>query len=987
MKKRTALVLLAAIPAVGVAGWMASSWLARTKARGVATPVVEEPAEPATGEVGLVVVREPAVGERQVAPPPEPQAAQATSVPGEFTPPEGSIWIEGRVVFPPGTPEDEVASVTARGHDFERGRRTHTVDVAPDGSFRVAVAAGSPRAWLSVAGRYLFSWRRASAVDVRAPPPPIELEPELGGRIAGTLRLPAGAPGSALASARVSALDRDARDRVRGPLRVAELEPDGRFALDALPEGVYDVAATADELADSPVAEVTVAPGATIEQDIALTAGARLAGRVTDPLGNPVEATVIRRLEGGWSGLTRTDEDGTFDARGVQPGETTLVAHAPGCVDGELGLGALVDGEVRVGLLLVVDPGLAVAGEVHGPDGAPVDGARVELRLRRGLGRHFGEADANGRFRIQGLEPATYLARASGRPTLEGLEREGGERGPRRWTEVIEVSPPTEGLVLTLSPGTAVAGTVVDDAGAPLERFRIQAEPLESEPLGGARVLERFRDRGGRFTLEGLGDGAWLVTATADGHGTSEPSAVDARGEPIDLRLVVPRGARLAGVVRDAQGEPILGARVVLRTMSVAALGELAWNERTNRTNLAGEFELDEVPPGTVTLTASAPGDAPSAETELELAPAEERRGVELTLAASGGVMGVVILQGPLPEDLHVEATRASGGEVASARADRSGRFELDDLAPGTWQVEPALDLGADDSAFVAVVNASRTVEVESGRTVEVALGGPPPHPIQVRGAITRGGAGVAGTLVHGLAERGSAGFPRGFAARTQADGRYELTVGGPGRYVFSIGSRWELDARFTREVPDEAVVALSFDLPAGRLAGVVVDERGGPVRDQRVVASRTDGDAEPRSTQTDAQGRFEIAGLEAGTWVLRTESPDGRYARGLLAGVELDERREGLRIELARPGSVEGVVVDAKNEPLPGAPISVTTLDGVDVDGSGGVTSDAAGRFRCEGLAPGIWVVRARAGERASGPATVQVFAGRASDVRLTVR
>ena len=186
MKKwAVALVLLATIPAVGLVGWIASGWYARSEEAPSEATGPEVLAVPVTEDVELAPAPVPT---RVPAPVPVPvpeSSAEATPPAPGFTPPEGSIWIEGRVLLPPDTPEDEVLRVTAKGREFAGGHgRTHTVVVASDGSFRVAVAEGSTRAWLSLEARYLFL-KRTAGVDLRSAPRAVELEPELGGRIAG----------------------------------------------------------------------------------------------------------------------------------------------------------------------------------------------------------------------------------------------------------------------------------------------------------------------------------------------------------------------------------------------------------------------------------------------------------------------------------------------------------------------------------------------------------------------------------------------------------------------------------------------------------------------------------------------------------------------------------------------------------------------------------------------------------------------------------
>ena len=75
------------------------------------------------------------------------------------------LWVEGRVVFPPGTPPDERVEVVARGRKLKHGP-PHAVRVAEDGSFRVAFGAGTKSGRLELKARYLY----LEAPCVIAPP-------------------------------------------------------------------------------------------------------------------------------------------------------------------------------------------------------------------------------------------------------------------------------------------------------------------------------------------------------------------------------------------------------------------------------------------------------------------------------------------------------------------------------------------------------------------------------------------------------------------------------------------------------------------------------------------------------------------------------------------------------------------------------------------------------------------------------------------------
>src|SRR5262249_51611067 len=100
-------------------------------------------------------------------------------------------WVEGRVLFPPGTPADEKAVVVARGKKFADGGN-HRVEVAPDGRFRVAFSEKTLSGQLTLEARYVYL-AKLGRWSAKEPDAPVTLEPVLGARIEGRLVLPAGA--------------------------------------------------------------------------------------------------------------------------------------------------------------------------------------------------------------------------------------------------------------------------------------------------------------------------------------------------------------------------------------------------------------------------------------------------------------------------------------------------------------------------------------------------------------------------------------------------------------------------------------------------------------------------------------------------------------------------------------------------------------------------------------------------------------------------
>ena len=119
-------------------------------------------------------------------------------------------------------------------------------------------------------------------------------------------------------------------------------------------------------------------------------------------------------------------------------------------------------------------------------------------------------------------------------------------------------------LELTLEPGLAVAGRVLDRTGEPVADGRVRATGA-IETLGGFRYRQEMRtDSEGRYTITGLLAGEITIKACAPDHACDEAVVEIADGtetEPVDFRLTSGHDLRLT--IQNETGRPAAGATVI----------------------------------------------------------------------------------------------------------------------------------------------------------------------------------------------------------------------------------------------------------------------------------------------------------------------------------------------------------------------------------------------------------------------------------------
>lgn len=1051
MKSRAPILALALVVLLGVVSWLAFG----LRGGGRRDELAPDP-RPAFGNTPSRSEEELAAApERDLAPDGvKPERARALPLEGRdaetLLDPElrNAHWVEGRVEPAEGTPLDEELYVLARGRAFEN-RPLHRSKVEPDGTFQVAFAQGTVVGWLTIDARYNFLGEDL-AVRPKAPPKDIVLRGTLGGCIRGRILLPPTAMeyAAGVAQGDVSAGEHEI-DFFNIGRKAGRVREDLTFEVGGV-EARTDVKLSlrARGLATCSKSNLTVEAGRITVQDLAPDVGVRLTGRVVDAGGGAVPGARVRAGYGATDGernpaeflgefqqaLVTTGADGAFDLLGLRAGELGIVVERDGLRPTVLEMGRLELGARRDGLTIVIEQGLSITGRVEYPGGTPASLAQVEIEegqlagpeqaayARYGSTRRMErtpvETASDGSFRISGLFPGSYTvitqAWRSKTDDAASVEDEADRtRKVRRkgapWSARLErVQAGATDVVVTLQGGETIRGRVTDSGGKPVERFVVTATPdRRSEGYTSEiKEIERaFRDKDGRFALEGLRPCGWSIRVRAKTCLDGEGLKITVPGANQNLQIVLLRHPELRGVVLDPEGRPLANAKV-----SCWHDSDKWWRARTEvRTNPKGEFRLREVPVGPTRLRAEAAGFAHSEALLLDLAPGAVRTGLSLSVCKPAVIRGAVLDEAGKPGAGRTVTVEEVAGQFSkNVKTDAEGKFEVRELGPGRYALQTAgteseqlLGSIADADEFEARMNAfdvaRTTVLVRAGETVSVTLGARSAPAIRMHGRIT-----VASGRAESISARPLGGESSGRAAKSQvaADGGYELRLARAGSYLVSVELEdTDARARWIVDVPAGAEFGKDFEFPTGRIAGRVVDAEGAPVAGQNVEAwppgSRDEvGDARARAATTDDNGRFEIIGLAPATYTVEVtgrtrwweESPDAGRARREGVVVAADKSPEDVELVLARGGSVSGTIRSASGDPLPWVEVFAFDEAGHAVARPSPEESGASGRFTLEGLPSGRVLLYARS-TRSAGKAAAIVDDAAPVEIDIVLR
>jgi protocatechuate 3,4-dioxygenase beta subunit len=294
----------------------------------------------------------------------------------------------------------------------------------------------------------------------------------------------------------------------------------------------------------------------------------------------------------------------------------------------------------------------------------------------------------------------------------------------------------------------------------------------------------------------------------------------------------------------------------------------------------------------------------------------------------------------------------APGREPAAmTKTDAEGRFRADLRTAGPVYVRVSAK-GLAGRAFEKVPPGSPlAVTLERGQTIQGLVRDSAGDPLAR--------AVVVASPSLGVALSGWDAGAQSIETKTDARGAFRLEGVGAGLYSLRATARG-FGSAYKSDVRPGATVNL-MARPGGWLAGRVIDPKGLPVRGALVRAEK-----EPQFwgsspvEATDAEGRFELAGLEPGTYSVVARHAD--FAPGIVTGIAVDvEGRADLSIGLTVGAAVTGRLVDSEERPLSGR-VAAQELAGQPM--ARGLIEllrtevGADGRFRIERFPPGSYAL-----------------------------
>lgn len=475
-------------------------------------------------------------------------------------------------------------------------------------------------------------------------------------------------------------------------------------------------------------------------------------------------------------------------------------------------------------------------------------------------------------------------------------------------------------FISTPARSATLEGQVVDPEGEPVPGAQVWALDEKEEPLGTA-----VAGTNGSFEINNLRETrSMMLYACQDGYSLGASFLGHPRQRPV--QLILAPGVRLAGRVRDPQGQPIEGAKVVANSVRV----DLEYNgpdiipcsgAAQALSKKDGTFSLGPLPPGIWTLNAEAKGRIPIKEIPLARSWNQSNlTGIEIALKPE--VTG--ILTGHV---LDPEGAPVAGAQVVlysngyhRFQTGEDGSFELSGIPTGKHRVS---------AEYPSYSTTDKTLTIKEGENrADLQFR---QKRTEIRGRVEGpDGQPVAGATVSVAV--GSEGI-------TREDGSF-LAWATPisTNFISALKSGYFPDpqsykVRVRGDKPDQYVELRLYPATSvsGRIKGLSPEELA-HARVYGYYGERSDALVFPQNGRIDgrveADGHYRIENLSSVTseGIAIVADTGGRTHRSVSAEVPVEPGQREAMVDLEFPPTytVRGRVLDPDGQPLAGVSVSL---------------------------------------------------------------
>ena len=474
-----------------------------------------------------------------------------------------------------------------------------------------------------------------------------------------------------------------------------------------------------------------------------LSAGYSVSGKATDRGGNPLQATVelmmqpsdaFRRgsteeilaqdIASGRHVTVMADGNGEFYIDKLAEGFWILRASYDGFATAEIHPIMLLNGKNADRQKVVLPDEFTISGIVLDEQQMPIADAKIGVARTSPRPTLTGSATTNqqGEFTVRGLQEGSYGLSAQAPGYTNG--RAGRVNAGAANVEVV------------MQVMGSVSGRVSASTGQSISTFQLEILRTRrgNQQYGLTGQRYQFDQTDGTFELPDLAPGSYILLGRADGYAPTYSSSFSVGRTKVEgIDILLEAGGVITGIIVDGAGHPVSSAVISVHgedftldsndTLFGSAIGDPNnMPQVKTRSNSKGEFTLDNVVPGALTLQVKHSEHLDELITSMSSSGTTTNLG-RIIIYQGGSVHGVASDK---------NGNRLSGGTVTvttpngsffhrTITLDAKGRYRISGLAAGTYSIIVAA--AENENVFMFPSEADKkSIYVNVGQDLELNL-------------------------------------------------------------------------------------------------------------------------------------------------------------------------------------------------------------------------------------------------------------------------